>query len=39
MPVQVYHVLGLYLVTTIAYIMWILKINRDMDDKIEELKK
>lgn len=33
MPVQVYQVLGLYLITTIVYIAWINKANRDMDKK------
>lgn len=33
MPVQVYQVLGLYLVTTVAYIVWVAKANRDMDRK------
>jgi hypothetical protein len=34
MPIQVYQVLGLYLVTTIVYIVWITKSNMDIDDKI-----
>ncbi len=33
MPVQVFQVLGLYLITTIVYIAWISKANRDMDRK------
>jgi hypothetical protein len=33
MPAQVYQVLGLYLVTTVAYITWVFKANRDMDKK------
>lgn len=33
MPVQVYQVLGLYLITTIVYIAWVTKANRDMDRK------
>ena len=36
MPVQVYQVLGLYLVTTIVYIAWIIKANKDMDKKKAE---
>ena len=36
MPVQVYQVLGLYLMTTIVYIAWITKENRDMDKKNAE---
>ena len=34
MPIQVYQVLGLYLVTTIVYIGWIIKSNRDLDKKL-----
>jgi len=34
MPNQVFQVLGLYLVTTIVYIAWIIKSNRDLDKKI-----
>lgn len=36
MPVQVYQVFGLYLLTTIVYIAWIIKSNRDMDKKISK---
>ena len=36
MPVQVYQVLGLYLVTTIVYIAWIIKANKDLDKKNAE---
>ena len=34
MPAQVYQVLGLYLTTTIVYIAWIIKSNRDIDKKL-----
>ncbi|MFC1803307.1 hypothetical protein ACFL0D_04995 [Thermoproteota archaeon] len=34
MPIQVYQVLGLYLLTTIVYIAWIMKSNRDIDNKL-----
>jgi hypothetical protein len=34
MPIQVYLVLGLYLASTIFYIAWITKSNRDIDNKI-----
>ncbi len=34
MPAQVYQVLGLYLVTTMVYIAWIIKSNRDIDKKL-----
>lgn len=34
MPIQVYQVLGLYIVTTIVYIGWIVKSNRDLDRKL-----
>ena len=34
MPAQVYQVLGLYLVTTIVYIAWIIKSNKEMDAKL-----
>jgi len=36
MPIQVYQVLGLYLVTTIVYIGWIVKSNRDLNRKIND---
>ena len=36
MPAQVYQVLGLYLVTTMVYIGWIIKSNRDLDKKLEK---
>ena len=36
MPAQVYQVLGLYLVTTMVYIAWIIKANRDLDRKLAE---
>ena len=35
MPIQVYQVLCLYLVTTIVYIGWIVKSNRDLDKKLD----
>lgn len=35
MPIQVYQVLGLYVVSTIVYIGWIIKSNRDLDKKLE----
>ena len=35
MPIQVYQVLSLYLVTTIVYIGWIVKSNRDLDKKLD----
>ena len=35
MPAQVYQVLGLYLVTTIVYIGWIIKSHRDLDKKLD----
>lgn len=38
MPAQVYQVLGLYLVTTVAYIVLVVKANRDMDKKNAEMK-
>lgn len=34
MPIQVYQELGLYLFTTIVYIAWIIKANRDIDRKL-----
>ncbi len=34
MPAQVYQVLGLYLITTIVYIAWVFKSNRDIDRKL-----
>jgi hypothetical protein len=36
MPIQVYQVLGLYLGTTIVYIAWIIKSNRDLDRNLEK---
>ena len=34
MPIQVYQVLGLYLASTILYIVWITKSIRDIDNKL-----
>jgi hypothetical protein len=36
MPGQVWQVLGLYLVTTMVYIGWIIKANRELDEKLSQ---
>jgi hypothetical protein len=34
MPAPVYQVMGLYFITTIVYIAWVFKSNRDIDKKL-----
>ncbi len=34
MPAQVYQVLGLYLLGTIGYVIWVRKANADLDKKL-----
>lgn len=34
MPAQVYQVMGLYFLTTMIYIAWIIKSNREFDKKL-----
>ncbi len=34
MPAQVYQVLGLYLVGSTGYIVWVWKANADLDKKL-----